>query len=197
MSKNFVIAARISGGLINAPADSTGAKLPPYQERLFAGGPNSVRGFAQNLLGPVVYLVGTGQFNVDTVAHTPASTTTTYVLKDANPVTRTQPLGGNALFVFNAEFRIRDPFLPNLLQYVPFVDGGQVWTQVPNVKQLSPVAGRARDAGARVPDIVAHRPHSNQSGVQSLPESAGPGVLRVAGRSRHGGGAAHMCDATW
>ena len=141
MSKNFVIAARISGGLINAPADSTGAKLPPYQERLFAGGPNSVRGFAQNLLGPVVYLVGTGQFNVDTVAHTPASTTTTYVLKDANPVTRTQPLGGNALFVFNAEFRIRDPFLPNLLQYVPFVDGGQVWTQVPNVNNFHLLRG--------------------------------------------------------
>ena len=137
MSKNFVIAARISGGLINAPADSTGAKLPPYQERLFAGGPNSVRGFAQNLLGPVVYLVGTGQFNVDTVAHTPAATTTTYVLKDPNSTTtRTQPLGGNALFVFNAEFRIRDPFLPNLLQYVPFVDGGQVWTQVPNVNNF-------------------------------------------------------------
>jgi len=135
MSKNFVIAARISGGLITAPADSTGAKLPPYQERLFAGGPNSVRGFGQNLLGPVVYLVGNGQFNVDSV-HTPTSTTTTYVLKDLNPVTRTQPLGGNALFVFNAELRIRDPFLPNLLQYVPFVDGGQVWTQAPNVNNF-------------------------------------------------------------
>jgi outer membrane protein insertion porin family/translocation and assembly module TamA len=141
LSKNFVMAARITGGLITAPADSTGAKLPPYQERLFAGGPNSVRGFGQNLLGPVVYLLGTGQFNVDTVAHTPASTTTTYVLKDANPVTRTQPLGGNALFVFNAEFRIRDPFLPNLLQYVPFVDGGQVWTQVPNVSNFHLLRG--------------------------------------------------------
>ena len=196
LSKNFVMAARITGGLITAPADSTGAKLPPYQERLFAGGPNSVRGFGQNLLGPVVYLLGTGQFNVDTVAHTPASTTTTYVLKDANPVTRTQPLGGNALFVFNAEFRIRDPFLPNLLQYVPFVDGGQVWTQVPNVSNFHLLRGVLVTPGLGFRITSPIGPIQISLGVQSLPESAGPGVLRVAGRSRHGGGTAHMCDAT-
>jgi outer membrane protein insertion porin family len=173
LSKNFVMAARITGGLITAPADSTGAKLPPYQERLFAGGPNSVRGFGQNLLGPVVYLLGTGQFNVDTVAHTPASTTTTYVLKGDNPVTRTQPLGGNALFVFNAEFRIRDPFLPNLLQYVPFVDGGQVWTQVPNVSNFHLLRGvlvtpglgfRITSPIGPIQISLGYNPYQNQQG---------------------------------
>jgi outer membrane protein insertion porin family/translocation and assembly module TamA len=174
LSKNFVVAARVSGGLITAPADSTGAKLPPYQERLFAGGPNSVRGFAQNLLGPVVYLVGTGQFNVDTVAQTKASTTTTYVLKDPrSTVTRTQPLGGNALFVFNAEFRIRDPFLPNLLQYVPFVDGGQVWTQVPNVNNFHLLRGvfvtpglgfRISSPIGPIQISLGYNPYENQKG---------------------------------
>jgi outer membrane protein assembly factor BamA len=173
MSKNFVIAARISGGLITAPADSTGAKLPPYQERLFAGGPNSVRGFGQNLLGPVVYLLGTGQFKVDTVAQTQTSTTTTYVLKGSNPVTRTQPLGGNALFVFNAEFRIRDPFLPNLLQYVPFVDGGQVWTQVPNVNNFHLLRGvfvtpglgfRVTSPIGPIQISLGYNPYQNQQG---------------------------------
>jgi hypothetical protein len=49
---------------------------------------------------------------------------------------RTIPVGGNAVFVFNLELRIRDPFFPTVLQYVPFVDGGQVWTQVPNVNNF-------------------------------------------------------------
>ena len=137
LSKSIVLAARVSGGLISAPSDTTGSRLPPYQERLFAGGPNSVRGFSQNLLGPVVYLVDAGKFNVDTIVNTPSSQTLAYVLKDPNSsVNRTQPLGGNAVFVFNAEARIRDPFFPNLLQYVPFVDGGQVWTEVPNVNNF-------------------------------------------------------------
>jgi hypothetical protein len=30
--------------------------------------------------------------------------------------------------VINTELRLRDPFLPGLLEYVPFVDAGQVWT---------------------------------------------------------------------
>jgi outer membrane protein insertion porin family/translocation and assembly module TamA len=137
LSKSVVLAARISGGLISATNDTTGSKLPPYQERLFAGGPNSVRGFSQNLLGPVVYLVDGTKFNVDTIVNTMTSQTLAYVLKEPNSsVNRTQPLGGNALFVFNAEARIRDPFFPNLLQYVPFVDGGQVWTEAPNVKNF-------------------------------------------------------------
>ena len=139
LSKRVVLAGRISGGLISATNDTTGSKLPPYQERLFAGGPNSVRGFGQNLLGPVVYLVGSDQFNIDTIAVAPdrSSKTLAYVLKNPNAsVSRPQPLGGNAMFVFNVEMRIRDPFFPDLLQYVPFVDGGQVWTEVPNVNNF-------------------------------------------------------------
>ena len=134
LNKNVVLAARLSGGAIIAPSDSTGAKLPPYQERLFAGGPNSVRGFGQNLLGPVVYLVDTSKFNI-----VPGSTPgeSSYVLRNPNSgVFRTQPVGGNAVFVFNLEMRIRDPFFPNVLQYVPFVDGGQVWSQISNVSNV-------------------------------------------------------------
>jgi outer membrane protein insertion porin family/translocation and assembly module TamA len=37
------------------------------------------------------------------------------------------PTGGNTLVVANAEFRLRDPFFPNLLQYTLFVDAGKVW----------------------------------------------------------------------
>jgi outer membrane protein assembly factor BamA len=138
LSKRVVLAVHVNGGVITAPSDSTGARLPPYQERLFAGGPNSVRGFSQNLLGPVVYLVDTSRFNRVNIESRPdGSVTESYVLRSANSsVFRTQPVGGNAVFVFNAELRIRDPFFPNALQYVPFVDGGQVWSQIPNVNDF-------------------------------------------------------------
>jgi hypothetical protein len=37
----------------------------------------------------------------------------------------------------NAELRIRDPFFPQLFEYVPFVDMGQVWTREPGSRQLN------------------------------------------------------------
>lgn len=137
LSRHLVVAGRVSGGLITAPRDSTGAKLPPPQERLYAGGANSVRGFGQNLLGPVVYLMDSSKFTKTDISSSSNSTTSVYVLKDPRTSAfRTIPVGGNAVFVFNAEMRIRDPFFPDLLQYVPFVDGGQVWTRVPNVNNF-------------------------------------------------------------
>ncbi len=137
LSRRIVFVAHVSGGLITAPTDTTGSKLVPPQERLYAGGPNSVRGFGQNLLGPVVYLVDTSRFNHVTLDSSAASVTRAYVLRSANSsVFRTQPVGGNAVFVFNLEARIRDPFFPNALQYVPFIDGGQVWSQIANVNNF-------------------------------------------------------------
>ena len=37
----------------------------------------------------------------------------------------------------NTDLRIRDPFFPQLLEYVPFIDAGQVWTREPGTKQLN------------------------------------------------------------
>ena len=137
ITKRIVVAGRLSGGVITAPRDTTGARQPPPQERLYAGGPNSVRGFQQNLLGPVVYLVDASKFTITTTDSNSAMKTSAYVLKEANSsATRTIPVGGNAVFVFNAEMRIRDPFFPELIQYVPFVDGGQVWSRLPNVNNF-------------------------------------------------------------
>jgi len=68
------------------------------------------------------------------------------VLKpDAQP-NRRVPTGGNRLIVLNAELRLRDPFFPELLEYVPFVDAGQVWvpnagTRNLNIKPLSVTPG--------------------------------------------------------
>ena len=127
-TRNAVFATRLRGGAISL------AKLLPPQERLYAGGPNSVRGFQQNELGPIVYLIlDTTQF-----VRTPLTdSTVTYVANERAAATRRSPGGGNSLLVFQNELRIRDPFFPELLQYVPFVDAGQVWTREPGTKQLN------------------------------------------------------------
>src|SRR5262249_10528988 len=175
LNKNIVFAARISAGAITAPTDSTGAKLPPYQERLFAGGPNSVRGFGQNLLGPVVYLVDNSKFTITKISETPTESTFAYVLNDRNSgVTRTQPIGGNAVFVFNLEMRIRDPFFPNALQYVPFIDGGQVWSQIPNVNNFHLLQGILVTPGLGFRVSTPIGPIQLSLGYNAYPNQPGP-----------------------
>ena len=131
IKRRMVFFARVRGGGI-----SLGNLLPP-QERLYAGGANSVRGFQQNELGPIVYLwtsLDTTQFKpyIDTVIKT-----VSYIAKPGAIPSRRSPAGGNSLFVVNTELRIRDPFFPQLLEYVPFIDAGQVWTREPGTQQLN------------------------------------------------------------
>jgi outer membrane protein assembly factor BamA len=126
---------RVRGGYIVggtssiASADSAtrGARLPPPQERLFAGGADNVRGFGQNQLGPLVYTLDRSAFTVDSLG--PNKDTLWYVANPGATSPRPIPVGGNALLVLNAELRVRDPFIPDLLEYVPFLDAGQVWTR--------------------------------------------------------------------
>jgi hypothetical protein len=63
LSRNVVLSWRVRGGLIFSPtldvANVSGAFIPPDQ-RFYAGGPNDVRGFDRNELGPVVYVVPPG-----------------------------------------------------------------------------------------------------------------------------------------
>jgi outer membrane protein insertion porin family len=128
VSRGAVFAARVRGGGISL------ARLLPPQERLYAGGPNSVRGYQQNELGPIVYLLDAANFKADTNA---ANSTVTYTANPNATAARRVPGGGNSLLVVNTELRIRDAFFPELLQYVPFIDAGQVWTREPGTQQLN------------------------------------------------------------
>ncbi len=130
--RRTTVALRIRGGYI-AGGTSTGggAPLPPYQERLFAGGAKSVRGFGENELGPLVYTLDNSAFTIDTVfnGRGNAPDTLKYVANPGATSRRPIPVGGNSLLVLNAELRLRDPFFPELFEYVPFIDAGQVWTR--------------------------------------------------------------------
>lgn len=137
LGSRSVFAARIrAGGVIGTTLDLAGQvnRFVPPQERLYAGGPNSVRGFQQNELGPLVYVAKQQYIAVDQVD----DTTRTFTLlgipetggKGPDPRDKGYifvPTGGNTLVVANAELRLRDPFLPNLLQWTLFTDVGTVW----------------------------------------------------------------------
>jgi outer membrane protein insertion porin family len=138
LHRGVVFAARARGGVIFGGASANGSKLPPPQERLYAGGATTVRGFGPNQLGPQVYLLD--DFGVTICKGTTLPCTqpakiedvTTgndpfYVLSNGQRQSRSVPTGGNLLAIFNAEVRIRDRFFTDLLEYVPFVDAGQVW----------------------------------------------------------------------
>ena len=127
MGGTFVARLR-AGTVLGTRLDITGNTAPtfiPLQERLYAGGPNSVRGFRQNEMGPAIYIPN----GFDTVS-VPGHDTLQYWR--ANPLTvgdRTVPTGGDNVIVANAEIRLRSPAYPELVQYALFVDAGQVWNR--------------------------------------------------------------------
>jgi outer membrane protein insertion porin family/translocation and assembly module TamA len=133
-----LLIAHVQGGALFGGA--------PPQERLFAGGPTTVRGFRQNELGPVVYLVP----NTDSLVN-PISGEKFYFADPENiGVERTVPVGGNTLVVTNLEAQVRSPVLPSLLSLAVFTDAGAVWDRT---VRTADVQGRLRltpGAGVRI-----------------------------------------------
>jgi outer membrane protein insertion porin family len=183
LTRGVIVALRARSGFITAPRDTSGARLPPPQERLYAGGANSVRGFQQNELGPVVYLVDSNQLEpTDTLA----DGSIVQVLKPNAQESRTIPVGGNTVFVFNAELRLRDPFFPQLLEYVPFLDGGQVWTRVGHVQGFN-IKSIVLTPGLGVRLFSPIGPIQLNMGYNSHPSQPGPAYFAapvdVSGRA--------------
>jgi outer membrane protein insertion porin family/translocation and assembly module TamA len=133
LNRDIVLAARLRFGAVlgsNFNFASSSVFIP-QQERLFAGGQTTVRGFPQNELGPAVYI----PLSYDTVRTNgmkggdPSNKSDTVYFRASNTISgaRVVPTGGNALAVGNLEARIRSPFLTNTLEWAVFVDGGAVW----------------------------------------------------------------------
>ncbi len=118
-----LIATRVQLARAFAPGAQLvdGSPLIPQQERLFAGGQNSVRGFQQNLLGPLVYVVE------DVRETTSSDGDPIVVVNEGATYTRAVPRGGTALAVANLEYRRVLPGLAQQLQLAAFVDVGSVW----------------------------------------------------------------------
>ncbi len=125
VGRTGVFASRLRGGVVVGPSFSLSdpTRYIPPEERLYAGGANSVRGFFQNELGSLLY-IATGYDS------TVVNDSTRY-FRSPNRVApfRVVPVGGNALLVANFEYRVPDVFFPRLLQWTFFADGGEVWTR--------------------------------------------------------------------
>jgi len=141
LGTDVVLALRARAGIVLGPTFTLGevAQFVPPQERLFAGGPTSVRGFRQNELGPAVYIPSAyDTVNADgSQAGAPAAGDTVYFRADPDAVgQRAVPTGGNTMLVGNAELRIVSPFLPSLLSWTLFADVGELWNRDAGVAGL-------------------------------------------------------------
>lgn len=117
LTRGIVLASHLRLGYIYAPtinlaSGATDASVPPDQ-RFYAGGPNDVRGYDRNELGPVVYVVSDTSISPDGVP-------------DPNAV-QVSATGGNHTAVANLELRLPSPFLSRRLRFAAFVDAGSLW----------------------------------------------------------------------
>lgn len=120
IGRSSTFAWRLRAGTILPPRivlSRDTARFVPPEHRFYAGGPNSVRGYGRNELGPRVYVTA------DTTSPNREIVGTDTLYRDL----RTAPTGGNSAFVLNAELRVPAPVFPRRLRLGLFVDVGQVW----------------------------------------------------------------------
>lgn len=123
LGAGVTLTTHLRGGVVfgGGTSPTLDAFIPP-QERLYAGGPTTVRGFRQNELGPAVYIVnGYRDITVDGA---------TFFRADSGIIAeRVVPTGGNTLVVGNLEVQVPSPVAPRLLQLAVFADGGRLWNR--------------------------------------------------------------------
>ena len=159
-SRDWVLALRLRGGLIRPGlafvADSSIRFVPP-EERFYAGGPSTVRGFGRNELGPVVYVADS--------------------LHDGAPVNlRTSPVGSYAIVLANAEVRFPSPIWSSRLRLAAFVDVGRLWDQSENGLVS---AGFRVTPGVGVRFITPLGPLRVDVGYSEYPRLSGPLYVTV------------------
>lgn len=137
-----VVSWRVRAGAITAPTrtvEGTEVRYVPPEQRFYAGGPNDVRGYRQNELGPVVYVVRNDDFPVDSAE------------AGVIPPGEVQysATGGNMLAVANLELRLPAPVWGNRLRFAAFVDAGTLWDRHATGSAATPVVRVTPGAGVR------------------------------------------------
>ncbi|HEX9754269.1 MAG TPA: BamA/TamA family outer membrane protein, partial [Gemmatimonadales bacterium] len=142
LSRNLVLATRVRAGFLTAPTvdfGASGAGRVPYappDQRFYAGGPNDVRGFDGNQLGPLVYVFFDSIPDPDTSMVPTGGRTVS-------------PTGGNRLVIGSVELRFPAPIFTGW-KMAAFLDAGSVWED--RQTQSVPIRIRATPGvGLRVP----------------------------------------------
>jgi outer membrane protein assembly factor BamA len=131
LSRSITLAGHVRLGAVFSPqVDLQGGRqsFVPPEQRFYAGGPNDVRGYDRNELGPVVYVVP-----ADSVADDGTFSPT---------AARISATGGNRLAIANLEVRLPSPVFSQRLRFAVFSDVGALWDGAGTARlRMTPGAG--------------------------------------------------------
>ncbi len=126
VGRSRVFAWRVRFGAVRSPrlpdAEGEEDRFVPPEDRFYGGGPNSVRGFGQNELGPLVRVL---ERSLDTLE---VIDDTLFVTRP-DTVIRPSATGGDRLVFANAEYRFPIPGFGGRVSGATFLDAGQVYPQ--------------------------------------------------------------------
>lgn len=161
LARRTVLAWRVRGGVIlpqRITLSGQGARFVPPDQRFYAGGPNSVRGYRLNELGPLVYVT-------DSIVVQGMDTT-------ALPShVRASPTGGNTVFTANLELRVPTPLFPDRMRLGLYVDAGQVWERG---EKLSSIRGVRVTPGIGLRFVTPLGPVRLDAAYNGYPAEPGP-----------------------
>jgi outer membrane protein insertion porin family len=166
IGRRTVFAWRVRGGTIlprNIQFPGQNIRYVPPDQRFYGGGPNSVRGYGRNELGPRVYVIS-DSLAVDSVA-------TVLAGEKVFRGVFTAPTGGNTAIILNAELRFPSPILAQRVRLGVFVDAGQVWERG---EELVPIRGMRVTPGAGVRFATPLGPVRIDAAYNGYPAERGP-----------------------
>jgi outer membrane protein insertion porin family/translocation and assembly module TamA len=157
-----VLSGHLRFGLVRAISSGTEGGVLHPRKRFYAGGANSVRGYAENQLGPRILTV-----DDSTLVHNAASINggicglTVDALKYCDPNTPRlsnrdflpQPLGGTSLLEGSVEYRVPLSLGETFRHFgfAAFIDGGVVGSG--QIKGLQSISGIIKGEGAITPGV--------------------------------------------
>jgi outer membrane protein assembly complex protein YaeT len=172
LGRRTVFAWRIRGGTIlprNISLAGQNVGYVPPDQRFYGGGPNSVRGYGRNELGPRVYVISDSTAT-DSVA-------TRLAGEKVFRGVFTAPTGGNTAIILNAELRFPSPILSQRMRLGVFVDAGQVWERG---EELVSIRGMRITPGAGVRFATPLGPVRIDAAYNGYPAERGPLLYQPA-----------------
>lgn len=193
VARDVVLAGRLSAGWARSLDEPVTGELGLHpQKRFFAGGPNSVRGYAQHRLGPKVLTVSAAEQLAQPRDAGGAGCSSDEINAgtcDANPIDPhdfdVRPVGGSQLLEGSLELRF--PVYAERVAGAVFVDVGQIWSSSGDVsladlawtpgaglRYLSPVGPIRLDLGynpqgAEALTAITTRVSENESTSELVP----------------------------
>jgi outer membrane protein assembly complex protein YaeT len=152
--------------------------LPP-EERFYAGGATTVRGYDRNSLGPGVWVApptrdGEATIRDDVGVPRPDTAAAEFV-----------PTGGTALIIANVEVRMPSPFLGDIMRMAAFVDAGSVgqgnlWDSETMQLRVTPGLGvRMQTPVGPVRLDIGYNPHRRTAGPLLVRDDEAGTLVRV------------------